>query len=432
VPELRAVRYDYGMPRARARTLPVVIGLIALCGLVAGGAAFLRRDAPQRVAQGEQRIEEVRVPPSDATEQENDTLRVLFGEVVDDGHEPIAGATVQARFADGSIETRASDTDGAFTLDGFRSDLVRLTFSAPGFARAEVNGDALPRMREASWSQKLRRSSAPEDRALGIGGVVVDDTGAPVTAYRLVLAPRTGNDHDRRARSTVHHVVDKAGEFERTDVTEPVSLQVIAPKFRPATADAAPGDRVRIALVRSNALRGRVTDVVTGAPVVGASVSLDGMRTFPGAITDAEGRYAIETLPVEKVSVNVRAEGYLPLTLGGIEGGRSRDETLDAKLSPATAGVSTEVVGIGVSVGRHKDGVLVRGVFDVGPAHGVLDDGDVITEADGVSLAGRPLREGMAAIRGEPGTTVRLTVRKANGGEERVSLERARVAVPEG
>jgi C-terminal processing protease CtpA/Prc len=83
-------------------------------------------------------------------------------------------------------------------------------------------------------------------------------------------------------------------------------------------------------------------------------------------------------------------------------------------------------------VGRHKDGVLVRGVFDVGPAHGVLDDGDVITEADGVSLAGRPLREGMAAIRGEPGTTVRLTVRKANGGEERVSLERARVAVPEG
>jgi hypothetical protein len=157
------------------------------------------------------------------------------------------------------------------------------------------------------------------------------------------------------------------------------------------------------------------------------------MRTMGGATTGDDGRYVIETLPVEKVSVNVRAEGYLPLTLGGIEGGRSRDETLDAKLTPATAGVSTEVVGIGVSVGRHKDGVLVRGVFDTGPAHGVLDDGDVILEADGVSLAGRPLREGMAAIRGEPGTSVRLTVRKSDGGhEERITLERARVAVPEG
>jgi C-terminal processing protease CtpA/Prc len=39
----------------------------------------------------------------------------------------------------------------------------------------------------------------------------------------------------------------------------------------------------------------------------------------------------------------------------------------------------------------------------------------------------------MAAIRGEPGTSVRLTVRKASGaGEQRVTLERARVAIPEG
>lgn len=409
----------------RMRTVLVVVVLAGVIGAVF--AMFTRSPETGATSPVAQKPVVVEAPSSPPGEQ---SLRVLFGEVVDDADAPITGATVQARLADGSIETRATDGEGAFMIDGFRSDVVTLSFSAPGFTRVDVPGEKLPRMSEASWSQKLARSN---ERLFGIGGTVVDDKGAPVTAFRLVIAPRAGDDHDRRARTRVHHVSDARGEFENKDVDEPVALQIIAPGFRPATADATPGDRVRVALVRSIALRGRITDAVTGAPVVGAAVSLDGMRTLGGATTDDEGRYAIETLPLEKVSVNVRAEGYLPLTLGGIEGGRSRDERLDAKLTPATAGVATEVVGIGVSVGRHNDGVLVKGVFDNGPARGVLDDGDVITEVDGVSLAGKPLREGMAAIRGEPGTSLRLTVRKADDARiERVTLERARVAVPEG
>jgi hypothetical protein len=415
----------------RMRTVLVVVAVVvvALAGVIGGAAFALRSPVVEPARQVVTRAAPVVVEPG-ASAPGAQSLRVLFGEVVDDNDAPIAGATVQARLADGSIETRASDGEGTFVLDGFRSDVVTLSFSAPGFTRVDVPGDALPRMSEASWSQKLARSN---ERLFGIGGTVVDDKGAPVTAFRLVIEPRVGEDHDRRARTRIHHVSDARGEFEKKDVDEPVALQIIAPGFRPATAEASPGDRVRVPLVRSIALRGRITDALTGAPVVGAAVALDGMRTLGGAITDAEGRYAIETLPLEKVSVNVRAEGYLPLTLGGIEGGRSRDERLDAKLTPATAGVATEVVGIGVSVGRHAEGVLVKGVFDNGPASGVLDDGDVITEVDGVSLAHRPLREGMAAIRGEPGTSVRLTVRKADDARiERVTLERARVAVPEG
>lgn len=403
--------------------------VVALAGVIGAVFAFIVVEPNAAIAS--EAAHDI-APPRDIVDEapENKTLRVLFGEVLDESDAPIANASVQARLADGSVETRATDSEGAFALDGFRSDVVTLSFSAAGFTRVEVSGDALPRMSEASWSQKLARSS---ERLLGIGGTVVDDKGAPVTAFRLVITPRNGDEHERRRKTRIEHVSDERGMFERTAVDEPVTLQVLAPTLRPASVDASPGDRVQIALVRSNALRGRVTDAVTGAPIVGAAVSLDGMRTMAGATTGDDGRYAIETLPVEKVSVNVRAEGYLPLTLGGIEGGRSRDETLDAKLTPATAGVSTEVVGIGVSVGRHKDGVLVKGVFANGPAHGVLDDGDVIVEADGVSLGGRPLREGMAAIRGEQGTSVRLTVRKADGGrEQRVTLERARVAVPEG
>lgn len=412
------------------KQVALVVALIATAALL-GAVSFLSMDnaasSPTHVVAPVPRERDVVDTPPIAASK---TLRMLFGEVLDATGAPIAGASVQARLADGSIETRATDGDGVFTLDGFRSDLVTLSFTARGYARADVAGDALPQVSEAFWSQKLTRSS---ERLLGIGGTVVDDRGAPVTAFRLVIVPRDGDGDARRRKTRIEHVDDEGGAFERADVDEPVTLQVIAPKLRPATVDAAPGDRVRIALVRSNALRGRITDAVTGAPVVNAAVSLDGMRTMTGATSGEDGRYVIETLPVEKVSVNVRADGYLPLTLGGIEGGRSRDETLDAKLTPAVAGVSTEVVGIGVSVGRHKDGVLVRGVFDTGPARGVLDDGDVIIEVDGVSLAGRPLREGMAAIRGEPGTSVRLTVRKADGAHlERVTLERARIAVPEG
>ena len=366
-------------------------------------------------------------------------LRALLGDVTDPAGAPLSGATVTATLDDGSTEVRTTDGDGVFSLDGLRAPITRLRFAATGYGEASVDGSSLPVVVEAFWSQRLAPSFA--DGAGRVEGVVVDDRGTPVTAYRLMATPvvssTTGNE--RRRRAAFEEVADANGAFVR-EVTGPLSLVVIAPGFRMSEeilVDVESGhiERVRISLQRSNALAGRVSNAVTGAPIAGAVVSLDRVSGIEPVVSGVDGRYTIASLPREKASVLVRAEGFIDLTTGGVEGGRSRDEVLDVKLTPrspaGTGGSITEVVGIGVGVRGGPDGVHISEVF-AGPAYGVLEQGDVIIEVDGVSMAGKPLREGMSAIRGESGSTIRLRVTKADGVTKSVSLERARVSIPEG
>jgi len=67
--------------------------------------------------------------------------------------------------------------------------------------------------------------------------------------------------------------------------------------------------------------------------------------------------------------------------------------------------------GIGVTVIRHRGGLLVMSVRESGPAHesGLLA-GDVILEADSILLAPLSIDRASKALRGEEGTSVILTV----------------------
>ena len=383
-------------------------------------------------------------------------LRALFGEVSDLTGTHLVGATVTATLTDGSMEARTTDSAGAFTLDALRAPILRVRFSAPGYADASVeSADSgsrvnsslrLPALAEAYWSQQLKPSFS--EGTGRIEGVVVDRRGTPITSFRL-LAYSKSKGKERTPAADIADLEDANGAFAR-EATGSLSLLVIAAGFRPSErleVAVEPGhvERVRIVLERSNALSGRVSDAQTDAPIAGALVSLDRVGGVEAALTDAEGRYRIASLPRVKVSVRVSADGYRDLAIGGVGGGRSRDEVLDVTLTPhpvvdggagaqgtARGTATTEVVGIGVSVFGNPAGVLVREVFANGPAYGVLARGDVILEVDGVSMAGKPLGEGMAAIRGESGTTVRMLVTKKGGSPRSVTMERTRVAVPAG
>jgi C-terminal peptidase prc len=67
--------------------------------------------------------------------------------------------------------------------------------------------------------------------------------------------------------------------------------------------------------------------------------------------------------------------------------------------------------GIGVTVIRHRSGLLVMSVRENGPAHesGILA-GDVILEADSISLVRLSISRASSALRGKEGTSVVLTV----------------------
>ena len=94
--------------------------------------------------------------------------------------------------------------------------------------------------------------------------------------------------------------------------------------------------------------------------------------------------------------------------------------------------LSGKYVGIGVRIDVAKDGLpLIIGVFAGSPAEKAgLVAGDEIVAVDGKAAAGHTIDEVVGWVRGEAGSTVKVTVRPGPTGPEReVSMVRADVAV---
>jgi carboxyl-terminal processing protease len=86
--------------------------------------------------------------------------------------------------------------------------------------------------------------------------------------------------------------------------------------------------------------------------------------------------------------------------------------------------------GVGMTVEEIKRGLRVLTVYQGSPAaRGGLKPGDVITEVDGHSIAGRSSEESTTRIKGPAGTPVRLTV-ESHGRTRDVTLKRAEVRIP--
>lgn len=89
-----------------------------------------------------------------------------------------------------------------------------------------------------------------------------------------------------------------------------------------------------------------------------------------------------------------------------------------------------DVVGIGVVCSANEEGLLVRRVVEDSPAQAAgLQRDDVIVAVDGVSVKGQELDEAAGRIRGEEGTSVRLTFLR-DGRRRTATVVRRAVLVP--
>lgn len=89
----------------------------------------------------------------------------------------------------------------------------------------------------------------------------------------------------------------------------------------------------------------------------------------------------------------------------------------------------TQQVGIGVSVEIHEKGVLIASVLDNSPAlESGLVAGDVITAVNGTTIT--TVDEATALIAGPEGSTVRITVLRADGSTVDFDLVRRKFTVP--
>lgn len=93
--------------------------------------------------------------------------------------------------------------------------------------------------------------------------------------------------------------------------------------------------------------------------------------------------------------------------------------------------LSGEIIGIGVEVEAHPDGLLIVAPLAGSPAEkGGIKARDVITAVDGVSLQGVPYPEAVMKVRGTKGTSAIIRIRR-DGADLDFKITRDTVKVPE-
>ena len=79
-------------------------------------------------------------------------------------------------------------------------------------------------------------------------------------------------------------------------------------------------------------IKGQITDQQSGSPIIGATIQALDVDPPMGAITDVNGYYRIENVPVGRQTLGISYLGYEPVTLPNILVGSGKEVVIDAKL----------------------------------------------------------------------------------------------------
>ena len=181
----------------------------------------------------------------------------------------------------------------------------------------------------------------------------------------------------------------------------------------------------------------RINGVVRaqGQPVEGALVRVvpQGRRRgsrAPRATTDALGRYTLETVGPGIQSIMVSGKGYMTQEASGLRVPSQGTLTRDIDLERAQPGARFAFHGIGATLKRTDEGVVIQQVMDGMPASTFgLKPKDLITSVDGEDVLEMPLQDVIKLIRGEQGVGVAIEVERPGEGLVSVDVERGRVVV---
>ena len=336
--------FDLTSPKARARS--GLEGRFTLRPLAPAQpyevTATLRGFAPTKITLAELRPRAVRSGLR-LTLRRGRTVR---GRVVDGAGQPVAAAVFQIAAA-GADPLRGpgadryftrSDAAGQFAVEGLLPGKFDLAVQAPGFALASRRQVAIP-----AGEKDFDLGAIALGRGISIAGIVLDREGRPVAAAAVhvqtqeTLLERGGIRQERGEAST-----GADGRFVVTGLSRGPTfvLRVERDGFasRTVTEVKPPlAEPLRIALSPASRLAGFVVDDA-GAPVPAARIGTRGEITltllmtspstaFPSVTADDDGHFELRDAPTGKLTVSVRAAGFLPASLPvEIAPGQSRDD----------------------------------------------------------------------------------------------------------
>jgi hypothetical protein len=102
------------------------------------------------------------------------------------------------------------------------------------------------------------------------------------------------------------------------------------------------------AIAQTGAIRGRIADNVTDQPLEGATVVYEADSTFT-AITDAEGRYRLDGLPVGRATLVISYMGYETTWLPDIDVISGKDVPADIRMAESYNSIDEVIVTAGPS-----------------------------------------------------------------------------------
>ena len=309
-----------------------------------------------------------------------------------------------------------SGADGAFVLEGLDKGSYQLAGEIDGRAPAFLGGIA-----GGSTNVKLAiQTGAP------IEGVVVTSTGEPVAAYTLLVLMREGAvRHTIDARS----IVDPLGRFRVRVPSGDHAFELLASASglaptRPTSVSAGATD-VKLVVTAGATLRGKVVAADGAGPVPYARIMREapggGASTNPanaGTVTREDGTFELTGIPPGPVSITIGAGNFHPKIESGmtaVDGGELGPLTITLSKIQAGEKPTLELVGIGVKLAPEGDTLRVDGVFpESGAAAAGIVVGDRFVAVDGIPITTLGLDGAVSKIRGTVGTTVSVSVRRAD------------------
>ncbi len=271
-------------------------------------------------------------------------------------------------------------------------------------------------------------------------GRVVDTQGHGVAQTRVIVTqfrPEPGSPPAHKRPDL--QVTDAEGRFEFASV-KPGTYDL-----RAELAGRVPGTSNGISVLRGGradvvitlplgaSVRGRVTSRQNGQPVANAQVlSADPQASGPGATatTDADGRFEIKGVAPGRVSLRVAHPEYRAELVSGIEVADGAAAQRDVTLVVKQPGEHFAFQGIGASLRRDGDAIVVGSLMDDSPAgRAGLVVGDRIVAVDRGGVEGMQLPQIVERIRGEAGSAVLIEVDRPGQGRITIQVQRGEVVV---
>ena len=259
-----------------------------------------------------------------------------------------------------------------------------------------------------------------------VGTVREGATGAPLPSFTVAVNLKRGPL--QRESFAQLSFIDGQGRYEVAGVPPgEYVVQVASHGYAPAEASVAVPEgasgpvTVDFRLSRGGRMTGRVLEEGTGKALERARLSVEGygggsaLSLRYDALTDAQGNFALDGLPLGEVSLYVSADGHHSRILSGLRASADAPASQVIELRKVEEGEEpqVELVGIGAVLSPREDALMLGQVFPGGgAAEAGLVTGDAIVRIDGQPVVELGFTTAVQRIRGPEGSRLVLGVRR--------------------